>query len=193
MSWKSHFIRTLSRYIPTKVCKVKKSLPWMSPDLFKLFRKCDIAFSKYKATKSECHLSRYRTFRNKSLGALRKAKCEFFKRLSTLIRSPKQFWSLYYSLTPNRQRIPATLNDGTVTVESATSKATLLASHFSACFLNPLTTSTVSVILSPLSSVTCTTDEVHKLPCSLKTKTASGPDGLSVTCFATQPLLLHLL
>ena len=30
-----------------------------------------------------------------------------------------------------------------------------------------------------LSSVTCTTDEVHKLLGSLKTKTASGPDGFS--------------
>ena len=27
VSWKFHFIRTLSRYIPTKVCKLKKSLP----------------------------------------------------------------------------------------------------------------------------------------------------------------------
>ena len=186
VSWKSHFIRILSRYIPTKVCKVKKSLPWMSPDLFNLLRKRDIAFSKYKATKSECHLSRYRTLCNKSVGALRKAKCKFFNRLSTLIRSPKQFWSLYHSLTLNRQRIPATLNDGTVTVESATSKANLLVSHFSACFSqsshnnNCQCSSLSSMAREPgLSSVTCTTDEVHKLLCSLKTNTASGPDGLS--------------
>ena len=72
VSWKSHFIRTLSHYIPTKVCRVKKSLPWMSPNLFKLFHKCDITFSIYKATKSECHLSRYMTFHNKSLVLYRK-------------------------------------------------------------------------------------------------------------------------
>ena len=139
----------------------------MSPDLFKLFRKRDTAFSKYKATKSECHMTRYSTFRNKSVGALRKAKCEFFNRLSALIRSPKQFWSLYHSLTPNRQRIPATLSDGTVTVESATSKANLLASHFSTCFSqsshnnNCQCCSLSTMACEPgLSSVTCTTHEV---------------------------------
>ena len=72
----------------------------------------------------------------------------------------------------NRQRIPATLNDGTVTVESATSKANLLASHFSACFSqfshNNCQCSSLSSMAREhgLSSVTCTTDEVHKLLCS---------------------------
>ena len=184
LSWKSHFLGILSRHIPTRVCKVTKSLPWMSSDLFKLFRKRDIAFSKYKASRSVSHLSRYRTLRNKSVGALRKAKCDFLKRLSSLIRSPKQFWSLYHSLTPNRQRIPPTLNDGYVTIESATSKANLLASHFSACFSQSshnsnCRCSSSTPCESGLSSVTCTSDEVHNHLCTLKTKTASGPDGLS--------------
>ena len=182
MSCKSHFLGILSRHIPTRVCKGTKSLPWMSSDLFKLFRKRDIAFSKFKASRSVSHLSRYKTLRNKSVSALRKAKCDFLKRLS--IRSPKQFWSLYHSLTPNRQRIPSTLNDGYVTIESATCKANLLASHVSSCFSQSshnsnCRCSSSTPCESGLSSVTCTSDEVHNHLCTLKTKAASGPDDLS--------------
>ena len=40
-AWKSHFLPILSHHIPSRVCKVRKSLPWITPDLLKLFRKCD--------------------------------------------------------------------------------------------------------------------------------------------------------
>ena len=165
-SWKSHFLNTLTRHIPSRICKVKKSLPWLSSDLFKLLRKHDIAFSKYKANSSSSNRSNFKSLRNKCVSAVRKAKCEFFNTLTSLIRSPKQFWSLYHSLSPNRQRIPPTLNNGPVTVESATSKANLLVSHFSACY-SAATQRWLPVFLSPttaqepgLSLVTCTADEV---------------------------------
>lgn len=60
VSWKSYFLSTLSSHIPTRVCRVKKSLPWMSAGLFKVLRKRDQAFSRYKATNSELHLSKFR-------------------------------------------------------------------------------------------------------------------------------------
>ena len=207
VSWKTHLFRVLSSHIPTKVCRVKKSLPWLSSDIFKLFRKRDIAFSQYKVTKSNFYLSKYRLLRNKSIAGLRKAKFEFFKSLASLIHSPKQFWSLYHSLTPNRQRIPPTLNDSTITVESAISKANLLASHFSACLSQSShgrdchCSSSPSLDCVPsktgLSSITCTPDEVYKLLISVKVKTASGPDGTSSymlrnTARAISPTLTEL-
>ena len=36
-AWKSQFLTVLSSHIPTKVCKVRKSLPWITSDLLKLF------------------------------------------------------------------------------------------------------------------------------------------------------------
>ncbi len=119
---------------------------------------------------------------------LRKAKWDFFQKLHSLIRSPKQFRSLYHSLSPNRQRLPHTLTDGVVTAESATSKANLLASHSTACYSQPVHTSDcICDTLSPntadldsgLSLVSCSAEETAKLLGSLKVKTASGPDGLS--------------
>ena len=48
--------------------------------------------------------------------------------MSASIRTPKQFWSMYHSLTPNRrEHISQTLSNGTVTANSPTSKVI----HFS--------------------------------------------------------------
>ena len=65
-----------------------------------------------------------------------------------------------------------------------TSKANLLASHFSSCFSQSshnsnCCCSSSTPCESGLSSVTCTSDEVHNHLCTLNTKTASSPDGLS--------------
>ena len=108
LSWKSHFLEVLSHHIhvPTKVCKVRKTLPWITSDLLKLFCEHDLAFSQFKSTKTERLRTKYQLLWNKSVSDVWKARCEFLQSLSSLIRSPKQFWSLYYSLASNKQRIP---------------------------------------------------------------------------------------
>ena len=123
----------LSCHIPTKVCKVRKTLPWINTDLLKLFRKRDLAFSRFKSSNSERLWSKYQLLCNKSVSATWIAKHEFLKSLSSLIKSPKQSWSLYYSLSPNKKRTPPTLSDNTTIAESLTSKANLLVSQFSPC------------------------------------------------------------
>ena len=206
ISWKSHLLRVLSSHIPTKVCRVKKSLPWISSEVLNLFRKRDIAFSQFNATNSNFYLNKFRLLRNKSVSVLRKSKCKFFEHLASLIRSPKQFWSLYHSLTPNRQRIPSTLNDGITTVVSPISKVNLLVSHFSACLSRsshgqdcPCNSSLLDCryLETSLSTISCTSDEVYRLLRSVKVKTASGPDGISShmlrhTAYAISPTLTKL-
>ena len=101
-----------------------------------------------------------------------------------MLRSLKQFWSVYHSLSPNRQRIPQILNNGNVSVESSVSKANLFVLHFLSCFTRPPPSVGHDPPLPPaneagLSSVSCSPEEVHKLLSTLKMKTESGPDGLS--------------
>ena len=164
------------------------------------------AFSQFKSTNSNFYLNKFRLLRNKSVSGLRKSKCKFFENLASLIRSPKQFWSLYHSLTPNRQRIPSTLNDGITTVVSPISKTNLLISHFSACFSRsshgkdcPCKSSLLDCRHpeTSLSTISCTSDEIYRLLRSVKVKTASGPDGISShmlrhTAYATSPTLTKL-
>ena len=98
--------------------------------------------------------------------------------MSSLIRSPREFWSAYHSLTPNRRRIPHNLTNGTITAESLTSKANLLNSYFSSCFTNQPNYASASTppasssSLPDLSTIQCT-EEVEKLLCSLKVKTST--------------------
>ena len=147
----------------------------MSPNLLKLLRERDIAFSKYKATKSECHLSRVRTFHNKLVGAIRKAKCEFFLHSSGLLSSSGL--CITHSLLTGRGFLPPSMMALSL-LSQRPARPTFCfsqSSHNSNCQCSSLS----SMASEPgLSSVTCTTDEVHKLLCSLKTKTASGPNGL---------------
>ena len=60
------------------------------------------------------------------MSALRTAKKTFLQNLSSLVRTPRKFWSAYYSLRPNRQRIPVHLSNGPVTAESVQNKCDLL-------------------------------------------------------------------
>ena len=94
--------------------------------------------------------------------------------MSSFIRSPKDFWSAYHSLTPTRMRIPHTLTNGAATAESLTSKANLLNTYFSSCFSTQASTCAPAIAsssLPKLSTILCSEEEVVDLLCSLKVKT----------------------
>lgn len=121
--------------------------------------------------------------------------------MSASIRTPKQFWSIYHLLTPNRERIPHTLTNGVITVSSPTSKANLLNSFFASCFSppsnSPSTPPPPPTSQLELSSIQCTEEEVDNLLSSLKVKTSTGPDGISShmlknTSYSVSPSLCKL-
>ena len=72
--------------------------------------------------------------------ALRSAKRQFLQNLLSSVCNPRQFWSAYYSLRPNRLRIPVHLTNGSVTVESACNECDLLNSHLVSIFSDPIVT-----------------------------------------------------
>ena len=81
------------------------------------------------------------------------------------------------ALAPNRERILHLFINGTVTAESHVSKANLLNCLFSSCF-SPQSPSSIEHH-PDLSNTECSEEEVGRLLCSLKTKTSTGPDGIS--------------
>ena len=107
---------------------------------------------------------------------------KIFYAISLLVHTPRQFWSAYYSLQPNRQRIPTHLTNGHITAESAQNKCDLLNSFFVSTFTsNPpvFMQSTPVQNVPSLDSISCSSEDVHQLLTSLPSKTASGPDGIS--------------
>ena len=87
------------------------------------------------------------------------------------------------SLSPNNQRVPHLLSDGSVNAESATSKANLLNSHFASCFTasSPVALPVKTPHTDPncgLCNISCSHDYVYKMLIYIKIKTASSPDGI---------------
>ena len=188
--WRDYFLHTVSKHIPHKLSVSKKTLPWFSPLLKFLSRKRDKLFHLAKTSNSPSAWFSFRKARNNAVTALRSAKRQFLQNLSSSVRNPRQFWSAYYSLRPNRQRIPVHLTNGSVTVESACNKCDLLNSHFVSVFSDPDCYSPVpsSAPDAPgLTSICCSSEDVHRLLTSLPQKTASGPDGIS------SQMLKHIL
>ena len=107
-SWKTQFLAAMSTCIPSRI---KKSLPWLNADIIRLIGKRDHLRRLAKSTSSEAICRKYRRFRNLAVSTIRKAKNSFLQSMSSLIRSPKDFWSMYHSLSPNRERIPHTLKE----------------------------------------------------------------------------------
>ena len=104
--------------------------------------------------------------------------------MSSMIHTPKQFWSTYHSLTPNKERIPHILTDGTTTAESAVAKANLLNTFFASCFTHPNPCKEPPPLHSPISPpdlpcIQCSEEEVAHLLRTLKAKTSTGPDTIS--------------
>ena len=163
---------------------IQRSLPWITRDLKVLFRKRDRLHLKAKSSGSPSVWLAYKRLRNKAVSTLRQAKKCFLNTLSSSVRTPKHFWSLYHSLFPNRHRIPATLSYGNACAESTLSKCELFNNFFASVFSksDPLDENfPPSSPQSPpiLSHITCTEDEVFDLLMSLPRKTASGPDNIS--------------
>ena len=104
---------------------------------------------------------------------LRSAKQNFLKNLSTNLRSPKQFWSAYHSLSTNYQHVPRLLTNGSHTVESPSAKANMLNSYFTSNFSTgsnlPSTTPSPTAIPT-LSEISCSNAEFYQLLKSFRSR-----------------------
>ena len=179
--WYDFFMTTMSQFIPSKVVKQNQTLPYLSNQLKKALKKKLKLFKVAKRSNTEQAWSRYNKVRNRVSSALRAAKSAFFKSLSTKLSSPRDFWSAYYKLSPNKSWFPSDLKHNNQTACSPKAKANLN-NFFSSCFTarSSITISAIQSNTAPiLSSITCSVDEVQKLLSTHKLRTASGPDGIS--------------
>ena len=102
-NWEVSFLNVMTRYIAHKWVTIRKSLPWLTHALSLLFKKRDRLHQRAKTLNSPTAWLSYRKARNRAVSAIRSAKRKFFSNLSYLVKTPKEFWSAYHSLLPNRQ------------------------------------------------------------------------------------------
>ena len=147
--WKDQFLSAACQFIPHCLTLIRRSLPWITKELI---HKRDSVHRKAKSLNSMSAWSVYSTMRHKVVRALRLAKDNFLSKLSSSVRSSKDFWSKYHSLFPNHHHIPAMLFSGPACAESSPSKCELLNGFFSSIFLvlAPSSSSSDSPTLSAL-------------------------------------------
>lgn len=102
-SWKAQFLSVISRCIPSRTITIRKSVPWLSADIVRLLKKRDHFLHLYISTGSLSVHWKFCLLRNKAVLMVRKAKHTFLATMSAFICTPKQFWSMYHSLTPNHK------------------------------------------------------------------------------------------
>ena len=182
--WFDLFMTTMDKCIPTKNISSHRRLPYISKELVILIRKKVRLYKQAVRLNTSNSWLKYNKARNRATSALRKAKQSFFTNLSNKIRSPKDFWSAYHKLSPKHHRIPEDLSYLSQTARDPSEKANLLNHFFCSCFND----NTPSMLSTPapvptdtptLSTISCTDEEVFHLLSTYKSRTASGPDGIS--------------
>ena len=155
------------------------SLPFLTNDLKKAVKRKLKLFKQAKLLKTKQTWSKYTSAQNKVLSALRSA---ILESLADKLKSPRDFWSAYHSLSPHKNRVPAELKHNNSTATTSLEKANLLNCIFASRFTPPTTSSIPDKTPTSehsLSNIECTHEEVYCLLSSYKTNTASGPDGIS--------------
>ena len=154
--WVNVFLEIVEQTIPTASLSARSNLPWLTKDIKKAMKKRDILFKK-KAYSLE-----YRRARNKVVGMVRKAKCNYFKRLD-----PKHTNKTVKYLTKNQANIPTLVNNDVVSTTDY-QKADTLNLFFSSCFNSshsPLEEKSEHAMhgSTDLDDVYCTVEEITQL------------------------------
>ncbi len=181
--FRSSVCAAMKQFIPHKAVNCRRDLPWLTTKVKRLMRSRDGACQSAKRVNSAEAWSSFRSLRNKAVAALRKAKSEFYSNLSKQLKTLKDFWSSYRSITREYHRVPHEMSNGSHTATSTLGKATLLNDQFASHFTPA---ASVHPSLPPphrsrptLSSLCCTSGDVLGVLRSMRPKVASGPDGIS--------------
>ena len=92
--WKKLFTEVLDSHVPLKRCRVRrKTLPWISPRIRMLMKERIRLCKKAKKTKQAEDWEHYRNLRNTVTTEMRKAKLQFFERVSKEAKTnPRKAW-----------------------------------------------------------------------------------------------------
>ena len=80
---------SINKFIPSKMTKSKRHLPWISPAIKRLMNKRDRAYKKTKRSGKAQHLSTYRNLRNSTAERIRKSHAKYVEKvMGGIVPSP---------------------------------------------------------------------------------------------------------
>ncbi|XP_048586171.1 uncharacterized protein LOC125568296 [Nematostella vectensis] len=179
----------LDKFVPHKMSKGKRHLPWVSPAIKRLMRKRDRAYKKAKRLSKEKNLRSYRRIRNYTTKCIRDTHNIYLSEvLVGLAPDPstpnpggaKRAWSYLKLLRSESLGIP-TLFQGDQISASDSSKAEALRVQYESVFTQEDLTNIPVLGDSPYQEVadlTFTTNGIHKQLKNLQPNKASSPDSV---------------
>ena len=161
---------------------------WINHDIQHDIRLRERLYKRFKASKCQDWLVKYKAVRNWVVSKIHSAKQAFFQSLCSTRNSPKKFWSAMQSLKPNKSPLSTALFTGSITATSAVDKANLLNNFFASCF-NPADglPSYDPVIVPNIlpDNLDITTNKVRELLCRTHSHSAPGPDLITAWMLST--------
>ena len=186
--FKEVFMSEVSSHIPSKTISSKKSTPWFTKRVRRKLKARDRAHKRAKQLDTPAAWSSYRHRRNQAVGALRDSKQKFISDMSGKLKTLKNFWTSFHSISKVHKRVPSVLSKGDISASDDIGKATLLNDHFVSCFAPPSplpppppfpTAISSDSTNPPLDTLPVSSTDVMAHIRRLKSCTASGPDGIS--------------
>lgn len=177
--FKSSFLTSVNKYIPTKKLPTNQRPPWMTKTISNLIKRKAKSHSAWKASNSPTDHQTYHNLRKITKRAIRKAQSSHLNEVVNKLESnPKPFWQFIKSKRKDSGSIP-TLRTADSVADTSKDKADILNKQFASVFtkenLNniPFTSSSTPPSISDL---TINNNGILKLLCSLNISKASGPD-----------------
>ena len=179
--WTSKFWSVIHASIPSKSVSLRGNVPWLSRAIFRLIRKRNCLFRKYRRAHSPDLLQRYRTVRNRVVYMIREAKNNFFLNLAQSCSDSKKFWCTVRMMQPNSRSLPSELSYEGTTVSSTLGKATLLNTFFNQCFNRAVVAPTYSlpVNVAVPTDFSCKDEDIEAYLSSIRSNVSCGPDRIT--------------
>ena len=167
--------------VPIKRSNKKKSL-FINRDALKAKKKKDKSFQRYRRTRSEADLVKYKRYRNDLRSLTRKLRCNFEKKLASgLKENPTSFWKYYRSHTKQVSTITKIQKGDGTTVQQPKEKATVLNDFFSSVFIKEDQTNIPNVrdeCSNVMENIVISQEMVKERLQNLKGHKTQGPDGI---------------
>ena len=182
-------LNTAKTFIPNKNVIVRKTdPPWLTAKIKKMMRKRKRLYDKFKQSKTDSNMVKYKRYRNKVTNEIRKSKKSVTDKLSNKLLDsklqPKDYWrTLKQFIKPHQSSSIPPLNANGTILDDDSDKANFLNDYFTK--QTSLDDSHASLPATPLentstlNSLNITQAEVHETLMSLNVGKAVGPDTIS--------------
>ena len=131
--WVKEFVTIMEVCIAKKLVPTQSETPWIDGEIRKDIARQERLYNRFKRSKSQDILQRYKFLRKSVVSKIRLAKKTFLNNHSSSLNDAKTCWSMIRRIHPRPDPSSMILTHGSVSASSKSDKAALLNPFFSSC------------------------------------------------------------